>query len=94
MIRVWLLVIPAISPLATLVMMYLVNVVPQMIGHIGRRSHFSYFEWWWWHSERWWNATIRDTEYLVAVTILAFLAGSIIAVLLHLFTPRRFKSTW
>ena len=97
--RLWILLIPVASPFALLLGWYLVEVVPALAEPVyGSRT---LFERWHWASRHWWYGHFShssyyggygSSEFLLVVCVLAFLVGCIVALMLHLFLPRRSAS--
>jgi hypothetical protein len=84
MSRLWLLLLPALSPVLLVVGCYLYHVLPYVIAPA--YSSESFFERLSWASERFFRPSSR--EVLLAWCTLTFLVGSILALMLHLFLPR------
>lgn len=83
----FLLLIPAVAPLVFLAGSYLSSVVPTMF-----RSGSEPWRVLRWRSSWWWNENVSSShgiEFLLAACTLAFLVGCIVALVLHLFLPRR-----
>jgi hypothetical protein len=85
MSRLWLLLLPALSPVLLVVGCYLYHVLHYAIGP--SYSPKIFFERLRWASEGFFHP--RNSEGLLTYCTLAFLVASILALVLHLFLPRR-----